>query len=290
MQSDDQQIRDVRYHSIKGTRIVSARFSRYNYECFQKHSHNAYSVAAVVEGKSKVIIGNKEYIGTDGDVVIINPGTIHSCNPAQDTCWSYYLFYFDRDWFEKMYMNFAGLENIAEVHFKNNVFKSKEISDTLIDLYSLFEENEILPVIFEDKLTELLGKIFTLTTIEEESENKNIPEALEAVRNYIEDHYVDKISLEELSDFSGISQFHLLRLFRNYTGLAPHSYLLRHRIERSREMIPGNNSVADVAIECGFSDQSHFIRYFKKYVGCTPGEYGAGSTEHRSSGPLKSGI
>jgi transcriptional regulator GlxA family with amidase domain len=72
---------------------------------------------------------------------------------------------------------------------------------------------------------------------------------------------------------SGLSRFHLLRVFSKEIGLPPHAYQIRLRIERARTMLRKGIPPALVAGATGFADQSHFTRHFKRVWGITPARY-----------------
>lgn len=81
-------------------------------------------------------------------------------------------------------------------------------------------------------------------------------------------------SLDELAAVAGVSRFHFSRLFTKATGLSPSRYLERARIEQAKTLIrSGDIPLAQIALEAGFSDQSHFTRRFRRWVGCTPAAY-----------------
>lgn len=83
-----------------------------------------------------------------------------------------------------------------------------------------------------------------------------------------------RISLSDVAAASGISRFHLSRIFKKQLGVSPIAYLERVRIERAMDLIQRDEmSLAEVAQTVGFADQSHFTRRFKHYVGQTPGAY-----------------
>ncbi len=83
-----------------------------------------------------------------------------------------------------------------------------------------------------------------------------------------------RISLAELAAASGLSRFHLSRVFKQHFGLSPIAYLERARIERAKDLIQRSEmSLAEVAQTVGFADQSHFTRRFKHHAGHTPGAY-----------------
>jgi AraC family transcriptional regulator len=94
------------------------------------------------------------------------------------------------------------------------------------------------------------------------------------VRDYIHQHLGESISLDDLASEIGLSRFHFARRFRASTGTPPHEFLLRQRVERAQTLLERTNSpLLDVACTCGFADQSHMTREFKKRVGTTPGRY-----------------
>lgn len=92
-------------------------------------------------------------------------------------------------------------------------------------------------------------------------------------RQIIQERFARTISLGALADEVGLSKFHLLRLFREEIGTTPHAYQLQLRISCAREMLDRRASAAEVALECGFADQAHFTRAFKRIVGYTPGAF-----------------
>jgi AraC family transcriptional regulator len=79
------------------------------------------------------------------------------------------------------------------------------------------------------------------------------------------------ISLDDLAREAGLSRFHFARMFKRSTGVSPHQYLLQCRVERARELLlAGNRTIAEIAAETGFYDQSHLVSQFKRAFGVTP--------------------
>jgi AraC family transcriptional regulator len=84
------------------------------------------------------------------------------------------------------------------------------------------------------------------------------------------------LSLEEMAQLAGVSPFHFARLFKTATGHPPHEYLIRLRVDHAQEMIARHGrtlTMAAIAQESGFADQSHMARHFRRVLGVTPGEY-----------------
>lgn len=80
------------------------------------------------------------------------------------------------------------------------------------------------------------------------------------------------LSLEDLASFVGRSRFHFSRLFKASTGETPHQYVVRHRVERARELLRAGGNIAEVAAVVGFASQSHLNSHTQRAFGCTPGQ------------------
>ena len=99
---------------------------------------------------------------------------------------------------------------------------------------------------------------------------------LERVKEFIDVHISEDLTIDTLADEAYLSPFHFARAFKAATGSAPHRYLTDRRIERAKALIAeGRLPLADIAYICGFSSQAHLTRWFKRIVGTTPGAYRA---------------
>jgi transcriptional regulator GlxA family with amidase domain len=89
--------------------------------------------------------------------------------------------------------------------------------------------------------------------------------------DYVEAQLDKPVSLADLASSAGLTRMHFAAQFRAATGLRPHEYLLRRRIERAQEMLAGTGmSLVDVALSVGFQTQAHFTSVFKRYTGQPP--------------------
>ena len=94
------------------------------------------------------------------------------------------------------------------------------------------------------------------------------------LESYVEEHLERSLSLEELAGVVGLSAFHFARKFREEFGCPPYAYVMRERIERAKAQL-ANPAIPlkAVAAACGFSDQSHMTRLFRRATGLTPAEF-----------------
>lgn len=81
------------------------------------------------------------------------------------------------------------------------------------------------------------------------------------------------ITLNDLSDLTGISKYYLLRSFTKQKGISPYCYLETIRIGNAKKLLEQQIAPIDVALQTGFTDQSHFTNFFKKLIGLTPKQY-----------------
>lgn len=101
------------------------------------------------------------------------------------------------------------------------------------------------------------------------------PQRLRRVRDFILANIADDICLDDLAELTGLSCKHFIRAFKQSMALTPHQYLIMQRIEAAKVHLldNGNMSLADIAIQCGFADQSHFTAHFRKAIGVPPGAW-----------------
>jgi serine phosphatase RsbU (regulator of sigma subunit)/DNA-binding GntR family transcriptional regulator/AraC-like DNA-binding protein len=100
------------------------------------------------------------------------------------------------------------------------------------------------------------------------------PASVRKVTELVHTKIEDSLTLEEMAESAGLSAGYFSQVFRKSTGETPHQFLVRHRVERAKEMLRGTEArVLDVAVACGFKTQQHFARVFRKMCGVSPTEY-----------------
>jgi AraC family transcriptional regulator len=100
------------------------------------------------------------------------------------------------------------------------------------------------------------------------------PLKLRAVVEYIEEHLDGSPTLEQMAATAHLSVYHFARQFKVATGLPPHQYVIMRRVERAKRLLQGGDlSLAEVALDAGFTDQSKFSHHFKRVVGVSPRQF-----------------
>lgn len=94
---------------------------------------------------------------------------------------------------------------------------------------------------------------------------------LRRVTEHIEANLGEPIPLTRLAQIAGLSPWHFARVFKEATGVTPHTYVVRARLQRAQERLrEGNTSLAEIATQTGFCDQSHLARHFRRVFGLSP--------------------
>src|SRR6266487_1708522 len=120
----------------------------------------------------------------------------------------------------------------------------------------------------------LLRSYTSGASVIEEPSGGLTPQQMGRVLDFVQAQLDHDLSLEALAQQAGFSPYHFARLFRQTTGESPHQFVLRQRIERAQRLLKETDvSLAHVALESGFADQSHLTQTFKRYLGLTPRAY-----------------
>ncbi len=189
---------------------------------------------------------------------------------------------------EFIVIGFHGIE----FHFPiedNNLIMRYSISDN----DSLFFINKILEEIrgslprYQQASSYYLNLLFiclqrdygiSCRQVTKEKANKDC----EMIRDYIDNHYRENITLDLLAEVSNMNKYYLVHSFTNNYGCSPISYLNEKKIEESKHLLETTrHSIADIAKMIGFSSQSYFSQSFKKHTYMTPNEYRRSTRHHR---------
>ena len=95
--------------------------------------------------------------------------------------------------------------------------------------------------------------------------------ALERATDYINENLPRKVTLEEIAGAAQVSPYHFARSFKAATGLSPHQYVIRRRVERAKSLLTGTDlAIAEVAEALGFANQSHLAHHVRRLLGVSP--------------------
>jgi len=255
--------------------FVESRCANDSSACYAPHAHSTLSLGVVDDGQSVLSRGGQRQRLVRGDVVLIDAGQVHCCNPADDGRWSYQMLYLDEAWLRAVVGEVNGsVMDSGDALALNRLpadAAPRQVHARLTALNRCLFGSAAL----EDKEAALLlfvGDLFGCAAAPF-SEAKPGAERLRDVQTMIAARCSESLTLAELAEQARMSRYHFVRAFRRAFGMTPHAWQLDRRIERARGLLDQGMALADVALQLGFADQSHFQRAFKQRVAATPGEY-----------------
>lgn len=240
--------------------------------CYAPHAHAMLSLGAVDDGTSLFQHDRRRRRLIRNDVVYIPAGETHCCNPEDSGRWSYQMLYLDTDWVASVVQECSDLDT-PEIPRPHPELPDRILHARLTKLNETLFSQRHEP----DKEAALLTFVGDCFIPEPESAARapgpSAPAALARVRALIEDRLGDTLSLNDLATEARMSRYHLLRTFRNWTGMTPHAWQIDRRIQQARHLLDREIPLSEIAQHLGFADQSHFQRIFKQRVAVNPGEY-----------------
>ncbi|ATA23854.1 AraC family transcriptional regulator [Brenneria goodwinii] len=244
------------------------------------HWHQCLEMLFVEEGYGVIIVDNQQYTMKPGRLFIFPPFKLHKVmvEDSQRDRYRRTIIHLDNVVLYNYLHNFpqkrALLHRLCHPDSRAAAYDLADIRVTLDTLFSRFIElGEDGNYSLED-IACLILQILTL--LPPQAENKDIiDDSLSAkVMQWIEEHYMEKFSLDTLISYLNLSKSYVSRRFKQETGEMIHEYLLTRRIKAAGELLrTSNNSIDDISQQVGFSDSPYFITCFKKMIGRTPLQY-----------------
>ena len=248
------------------------RFVDYEH-AFPRHSHDRFTIGVFGAHNGSITLKGSAWPAGEGSILAIAPDEVHSAEPRKGSGWTYRTLYPS-----------AEIVDAATAHEGRShhtpVFGRPVLADPGLarDIRRLHEELETTTptLATEERMLHLVRSlIFRHGALPRSDAEAASAMVVRKARAYLEENYSAPIRVRDLSRVCGMSPWHLIRCFRDSVGVPPHAYLTGVRASRARDLLRRGHTVSSAAYACGFSDQSHLTRTFKKVYGITPGAYAA---------------
>lgn len=262
---------DVTFYRDEALPFLEAKRCQKNDLAYQKHFHEEYSIGLIDEGETQAWCDGVLWRVERGRMISFPPLILHACQPADDESWKYKMLFIKPEWFAHLELN--DIDRL-QIPFLLEDGKNEACSKLL---------NRIMealawcgsPLDIETTLIELVHTLLKKHASDLTHEPYGMLEQkyVKRIKEYIHANYTDRITLETLEQETGISRYHLIRLFKKSTHMPPHAYQNLLRINYAKKELKNRRSIAEIAMHTGFYDQSHFAKAFVKIVGATPQNY-----------------
>lgn len=259
-------------HTLGDLELLRATYITH---AFAPHIHEGYAIGVIERGAETFAYRRATHIAPAGSLVVIQPGEIHTGQAVTAAGWSYRMLYPDA----------AHLRHAASAladaprdypFFGAAVISDAHLAQQCVQLHVGLEAGMSVLERESHWLT-FLGNLIARHADAQRSlaalQPKTDRVLLQRVIDYLETNYANNITLADLTSQVHLSPYHLLRIFKATFGLPPHAYLTQLRVYRAKRLLLAGLPIAAVALQVGFTDQSHLTRHFKRIVGVPPGQY-----------------
>ena len=228
---------------------------------FIKHKHPAYEIILNFDIDFD---HPKHYWAT-----ITSPDTIHNKNQSLHC----YLIFIEKEYFEKRFLMYA--EEIPA--FEGKQFEvCSDVLKALNTFMFEYSKNMMNSDVTLEAQTEIITHWLIRSIFGETLDMRAISSDYSVARaqHYMEQHYMDNITVEKLANLGYMSKTSFNRRFKKEIGITPIEYLIEVRIKMAKLMLKrSENQMTEIAMRCGFGSSAHFSSCFQKHVGLTPSEY-----------------
>lgn len=250
---------------------------------YPPHWHTAVEIIMPINNYYTVVIGKTTYLLQEGDILVIPPGELHELIAPKDGLRRILLFDYS------IISSLKGITNIFTVLNQPRLITQRNAQETNLELTKLYDEityeynsNNTLK---EAAIYSLIIKMFVILGRKymntehifpdvKLNKQKEYIEKFNLIFDYINDNYMEEISLDTIADVAGFSKFHFSRLFKQFTDMSFYDYLNQRRVKEAEKLLLNPNlSITEVAMRSGFSSISTFNRVFKNFKECTPTEF-----------------
>jgi len=241
---------------------------------FARHAHEHFVIGIVEKGIQQYTYRGTRHITPPGRVFFVNAAEPHTGEPATVNGYVYRTLCLGPETLRQLALDITDKNEHPRLN--GAVVADRELFTKLQRLHRAVAENA--PAMHCESV--LLSAVRHLLEAHAETRRQppaagEDPSVVAQVREYLEAHYSENISLRQLAALTSRSPFHVARTFSRAIGLPPHAYLESIRIARARELLRAGMSVVDTALTIGYPDQSHFTHRFRRHTGLTPGQYRA---------------
>jgi AraC-like DNA-binding protein len=257
--------RFIRPAKLPGVEALQATFVTHRYA---PHIHDTWTIAHVISGAARFQLKGRWQTAAAGTSFLITPGVVHTGESASPAGYTYRVLYLEPERLaERAERELGPRRRSTPV-----LVRSDELAQALMSMHGVLaipemalEQGEVLARISR----ELLG----LLGYEDGPWPHRVHPTVDAARAYIHAHWREDFTLDDLGQAVGFSAFHLVRTFRKEIGMPPSAYRRALRIQAAQRLLKTGTPPARAAAECGFYDQAHLNRHFKRVTGVTPAQY-----------------
>lgn len=259
---------DIKNYNIKKTKTPNETNNN-----FHLHNHDFYEILLFLQGDSSYVIEGNTYKLNPYDLIIQRKHEMHRIYHNSVTTYERIILWIEPDFFNKFNCPELEQEFLKQTNGSMNKIDAELcVSSGLYDAFMRLQKysnnfTEIYTPVASAIIIEIL---YLINNAKLFSNDGNPDSTLKSVISYINSHYSEDISLDELAEQFYITKYHLCRIFKEGTGITVYNYITNKRLMKVRELKSEGISNSQAASLAGFGNYSSFYRAYQKYYGSSP--------------------
>ena len=246
---------------------------------YDVHLHNEYELIFVQDGAARINIAGEDRLCKKNTIIFIDSLLSHTME-AEKTPYVRYVMLINSDYFES-FISESILRSIFSIkpgRIANEFHIKQDEADFIASQFDYaIAEYDRSESLYETCVMSILQQVLVYL-FRKHSHNFPNPsqetEKILPVKSYIDGHFSNDITLDDIAEHFFINKYYLTHLFKKVTGYSPKQYVILKRISFARELLcMSDKNITEIASDCGFNSTSNFIRSFKSAEGMTPLEF-----------------
>lgn len=259
-----------RHPALPDSDLLTAHFIEHR---FTPHWHDFYAIPVIETGAEAFQYGGKHLVVSPGRMGVVNPGEVHTGEAVSAEGWRYRVFYPTVPVMQQVADELAG-RPAPLPWFPVKVVEDAPLCSVLGAAHRVLEQGND-PLQAESLLVNGLSLLLQrhAGTRSDRALHFRDDARVQQMLLRLADDPAQDLNLQMLADQVGLSRYHAVRLFSQTVGMPPHAWRVQLRVNRAAAALRRGIPVAQVALDAGFTDQSHFTRHFKRAFGVAPGRW-----------------
>jgi AraC-like DNA-binding protein len=228
-------------------------------------------VAVVERGAARFDLDATQQRAGEGELFVLEPEAVHTGMAAVPEGWAYKVLYIE----PQLLHEWAERDGSAPRAARWVVFRDRALRGALERAHAALAAGPADDLAVDEAVLRAVAALRPHLRPGPPAHGRDRAEhaAVRRARRHLSERWDQRVTLAELAAAAGLSRFELVRRFREQTGVTPHAFQSNLRIDHARTLLAAGEAPAAVAAACGFADQPHLTRVFKRAVGVSPGRY-----------------
>lgn len=261
------------------------KIQSYEQASFPWHWHPEIELTWIMSGQIEYLVNDKKYLLKEGDGLFCNSNSLHSgymkdgqdCNYLSLTFHPRFIYGYENSLLQTKYVDFItsneswhslGLESETDWH-----------RDIIGQIRKIYHMSQTPPPDYELRVHLILAEIwqklysyYNSLPASEHHPQKHLTR-LKDILSFIQEHYAQELSLDEIAEHVNICKSECCRFFKKYMKMTIFDYILFLRVQNSLPLLREGESITKIASMTGFSTSAYYGQIFKRYMGCSPSKY-----------------